>query len=317
VEAAASAKAAVGRGETNLQLARERRRDVIIRAPGDGTVLTRDVQPGQIIASAMANVSGGTTLFKTADLAEMQVRAKVDETDIGQVQPGQAVQVSVEAYPGRTFMGTVHKIEPQAVVEQNVTMFPVLVRLKNPERLLKPGMTAEVKIQVARRPDVTAVPNTAVVSPREARTAALAVGLDEDAVRAMFRAQADGNASPACVALREKLAAAGGPRGLSDEDREALRACRAASEAASGKPEGRRAVVFVQGANGPEPRRVRLGVSDWEYSEVLEGVSAGEQVVLVSVAQLQKKQQEMTDRFRQRTGGMVPGGGGGGGPRGR
>ena len=72
-----------------------------------------------------------------ADLSQMQVRALVDETDIGQVQPGQQAAVTVEAYPGRTFTGTVLKVEPQAVVEQNVTMFPVLVRLDNREGLLQ------------------------------------------------------------------------------------------------------------------------------------------------------------------------------------
>jgi HlyD family secretion protein len=73
-----------------------------------------------------------------ADLREMQVRTLVDETDIGKVQPGQTARVRVEAYPTRTFAGTVMKIEPRAVVEQNVTMFPVLVRLDNREGCSSP-----------------------------------------------------------------------------------------------------------------------------------------------------------------------------------
>src|SRR5687768_17973250 len=65
------------------------------------------------------------------------------QTDIGKIQPGQAARVTVEAYPGRPFVGEVVKVEPSAVVDQNVTMFPVLVHLRNDERLLKPGMRSE------------------------------------------------------------------------------------------------------------------------------------------------------------------------------
>src|SRR5262245_373849 len=119
-----------------------------------------------------------------ADLTTMQVRAKVDEVDIGQVRPGQRVRVSVDAYPGRSFEGGVAKIEPLAVVEQNVTLFPVLVRLANPEDLLRPGMNADVSIEIAAREDVVAVPNAAAVSPRDARTAAATLGIEELDLRA-------------------------------------------------------------------------------------------------------------------------------------
>ncbi|MFP2912423.1 efflux RND transporter periplasmic adaptor subunit, partial [Pyxidicoccus sp. 3LFB2] len=187
VDASATARATKVRAETNLQLAKERSRDVTIRAPIAGTLLERQIQPGLIIASATSNVSGGTTLFKMADLSVMQVRAKVDETDVGQIKPGQKARVTMEAYPGRTFMGDVVKVEPQALVEQNVTLFPVLVRLDNPEGLLRPGMNAEVSIEISRRRDAITVPNAAVASMRDARSAATAVGLSEEAVRAVMR----------------------------------------------------------------------------------------------------------------------------------
>ena len=182
-EAAASARATLVRAETVLRLAREKRQDVTIRAPTDGTILERNAEPGQIIASATSNVSGGTTLFRMADLSTMEIRAKVDEVDIGTVHPDQPAQVTVEAYPNRTFVGQVAKIEPQAVVEQNVTMFPVLVRLDNPEGLLKVGMNAEVTFEVARRTDVVAVPNAAVVGLKDARTAAAVLGVDQDTLQ--------------------------------------------------------------------------------------------------------------------------------------
>ncbi len=347
VQAAASSNAEVVRAETNLRLARERRNDVTIRAPISGTVLERTVEIGQIIASATQNVSGGTTLFKMADLSVMQVRAKIDETDVGQIHPGQSVRVTVEAYPGKPFTGTIAKIEPQAVVEQNVTLFPVLVRLENRDGLLRPGMNAEVSIQIARRNQVAAIPNAAVTTMREARTAAASLGIDEQTVMAAIRpasasasapasAKGEGGAtaaavSPECAQLRDQVRAAGGPSALSDADREKLKACRAASKGDSGPGAGagaggggapgggdvRRGVVFVMGTNGvAEPRRVTLGLSDWEYTEVVDGVQPGEKVVQISATQLMQKQQEMTDRFRQRNSGPVPGAGGTGGGRG-
>ena len=186
-EAASSAKAALVRAQTNLQLAKERRSDSTIRAPIAGTIIERTVEPGVIIASATQNVSGGTTLFKMADLSAMQVRAKVDETDIGKVAPGQTVAVKVEAYPGRSFRGEVLKIEPQSVIEQNVTMFPVIVRLSNAEGLLRPGMNAEVTIQVARQRDALTVPAGAVVTMRQARATARMLGLSDEAIASTLR----------------------------------------------------------------------------------------------------------------------------------
>ncbi|MBX6365712.1 MAG: efflux RND transporter periplasmic adaptor subunit, partial [Gemmatimonadetes bacterium] len=183
----ANARAALVKAQTNLELAQQRMGDVTIGAPIDGTIIEKTVERGQIIASASQTVSGGTTLFKMADLSTMQVRALVDETDIGRVQPGQITRVSVEAFPGRTFIGAVEKIEPQAVVDQNVTMFPVLIRLDNAERLLKPGMNAEVEIQVARRENALVVPNDAVLNPRDAVGVGKALGLSEEDVQAALQ----------------------------------------------------------------------------------------------------------------------------------
>jgi HlyD family secretion protein len=375
IDAYASARAAKVRAETDLQLARERSRDVAIRAPVAGTLLERQIQPGLIIASATSNVSGGTTLFKMADLSVMQVRAKVDETDVGQIKPGQRARVTMEAYPGRTFVGEVVKIEPQALVEQNVTLFPVLVRMENPEGLLRPGMNAEVSIEISRRRDAITVPNSAVVGVREARTAAAAVGLSEEAVRAALRpagaggsgaggppgaggSEAGGSGSgtageaqaargPGSAEGTGAAPAAGGPgmagaapaagnpgmAGATPAGGTATPA-NVAAGAAGGTGEGRRrwgqgqgqgrqgqgdtrmGVVFVQGPKGPEPRRVVLGISDWESSEVVSGLEPGEQVLLISVAQLQQQQQRSTERMRQMAGGgMMPGTGGGRGPR--
>ncbi|MDH3222976.1 MAG: efflux RND transporter periplasmic adaptor subunit [Gemmatimonadota bacterium] len=176
----ANAQAALVRATTNLELAALRLTDVTIRAPMTGTILEKSVEEGQVIQSASGNVSGGTTLFMMASLDQMRVRTLVDETDVGRLRAGMQANVSVEAFPDRDFQGEIEKVEPQAVVEQNVTMFPVIVLLENRSGLLKPGMNAEVEVLVSERLGTLAVPNNAVVEPQQLAPAAEVLGLDPD-----------------------------------------------------------------------------------------------------------------------------------------
>jgi HlyD family secretion protein len=113
-----------------------------------------------------------------ADLNEVQVRTLVDETDIGQIKPDMTASIRVEAYPDRDFNGLVLKIEPQAVVEQGVTMFAVLTRIRNDDDLLRPGMNADVEMVVGNRADVLAIANGAIKTPDEARKLVNALGMD-------------------------------------------------------------------------------------------------------------------------------------------
>jgi HlyD family secretion protein len=191
----ANARAQLIKARVNLELAQERLGDVTIRAPIDGVIIRKDIEVGGIIQSASQNISGGTTIFLMADLNEMQVRTLVDETDLGKIQPGQTARVSVDAFPGRTFIGTVNKIEPQAVVEQNVTMFPVLVQLDNSDGALRPGMNGEVVIEVARKDNVVTIPNAAIVGMRDAVAAGALFGLNEETMRGMMRGGAGGGAA--------------------------------------------------------------------------------------------------------------------------
>ena len=339
---AANARAQLIKAQTNLELAQEKMGDVTIRAPITGTVIAKSVEAGQIIASASGNVSGGTTLMQMADLSTMQVRTLVDETDIGKVRAGQPARVQVEAFPNRAFMGSVLKVEPQAVVDQNVTMFPVLVRLENREGLLKPNMNAEVQVEVAQRQDVLLVPNAAVVSVRDAMAAAEVMGIDPDAMREALQggaarmaagdgppgdtAGAGGEASssggtngdpgaPDCQALMAKARADRGS--LTEAERTQVRQCsqqmggrggRGGPGGRGGDGDTRAGVLFVQTPAGPEARRVTLGLNDWDKSEVVSGVEAGERVILVSVARLRQQQEDMMNRIRERTS-PIPGGG--------
>ncbi len=176
----ANSQTSLLRAQTNFQLAELQLQDVRITAPMDGTIIQKNVEEGVVIQSASQNVSGGTALFVMANLGEMQVRTLVDETDMGMLRAGMTADISVEAYPDRSFAGTIEKIEPQAVVEQNVTMFPVIVNLDNSSGLLRPGMNAEVEIFIDEARDVLLVANNAIVSAEDVGPAAMALGLDID-----------------------------------------------------------------------------------------------------------------------------------------
>ena len=192
----ANSRATLVKAETNHELAQLRLDDVIIRAPLAGTVLEKNVEEGQVIQSASQNVSGGTTLVIMANLASMQVRTLVDETDMGEIRAGMQANVTVEAYPEESFIGIVEKIEPQAIVQQNVTMFPVIVQLDNSSGLLRPGMNAEVEIELAQAVGVLLIPNNAVVTPEDVQPAAMVLGFDPEAidVRSLFAGMGGGGA---------------------------------------------------------------------------------------------------------------------------
>jgi HlyD family secretion protein len=117
----ANAEAQVVSSEVAVENARISMDDTDVRAPTTGTIIQKSVEPGMVITSPTNAVSGGTVLMQMADLNAVQVRALVDETDIGKILPQMPAKVTVAAYPNQPFTGTVLKIEPLAIVEQNVT----------------------------------------------------------------------------------------------------------------------------------------------------------------------------------------------------
>jgi HlyD family secretion protein len=321
----AQAQAQIVRARTNLDLAKQRLEDATVTAPSAGTVIEKTVSQGQVITSATGAFGGGTTLLKMADLTKVRMRALVNETDIGNIKAGQSTRVIVDAYPERTFRGVVEKIEPQAVVQQSVTLFPVIVSLDNPDGSLKPGMNGEASMMISRHDGVLTVPNDAVRSTREAATAAALVGLSPDSVS---------------QAVQSQLSAASGPAARAPEGRDAAPSAQipAGAPGASGRqasagrtrgrgapptgdaapaPRTRPALVFVSRDGSYEPRVVRLGATNYDYAEVISGLSDGERVASLAVAALQAKRDEQNSRFRTMTGGGMPGmqrqGGGGGG----
>ena len=174
----ANAKAEVVNAQVAVENARIRMEDTDVIAPISGTIISKTVERGQVISSPTSDVGGGTVLLKMADLDLVQVRTLVDETDIGKVKPGLRSTVTVDAYPNQPFQGEVLKIEPQAETAQNVTMFPVLVRIENRNGLLKPGMNADVEIHVGQRDSVLTVPNAALRTARDINSARQVLGID-------------------------------------------------------------------------------------------------------------------------------------------
>ena len=189
----ANAQAAAVRARANTDIAQQRLEDATVSAPVAGTIIERTVSQGMVITGATGtSASGGTTLLKMADLARVRMRAQFNETDIGQIRAGQPAIVIVDAYPDRRFNGLVEKIEPQAVVTQGVTMFPVLVTLSNMDGALKPGMNGEVQVQIEQKLGVLSIPNDAIKNTREAVSTAPMLGLDADSVQAQIRSQFGG-----------------------------------------------------------------------------------------------------------------------------
>ncbi|MBI4503131.1 MAG: efflux RND transporter periplasmic adaptor subunit [Gemmatimonadetes bacterium] len=185
---AANTKAAVVKAQTELENSKISYEDTDVKAPKDGIILTKNVGVGTVIQSATGGVSGGAVLLKMANLDTVQIRALVDETDIGKLSPGLPVAITVDAYPNRPFQGTVLKIEPQSIVQQQVTLFPVMVRLPNPDHLLRPGMNAEIAITVGERRNVLAVQNAALRTQRDVASAAGVLGLSMDDVQKQLAA---------------------------------------------------------------------------------------------------------------------------------
>mgnify|MGYP001170184003 CR=1 FL=1 len=146
------AQASLNQNQVNLQ-------HTVIEAPIDGLVISRNVDVGQTVAASM---QAPTLFVLAADLTKMQVVANLDESDVGRIRPGQRVTFRVDAYPAEDFEGKVVQVRLQPIIQQNVVTYATVIDVPNPDLKLKPGMTANVNVEIARRADVLRVPNTAL-----------------------------------------------------------------------------------------------------------------------------------------------------------
>jgi len=162
-----TAQASVNRSEIQLENVQDKLADTLVTAPLTGTILTKNVEEGQVISSKISSVAAeGAPLVTMADLEKIYVNTDVDETDIGKVKVGQLVEITVDAFPNQVFDGEVLRIAPQGKVIQNVTTFEVITEIKGDTNILKPGMNAEVKIMAASANNVLLVPNEAILDVR-------------------------------------------------------------------------------------------------------------------------------------------------------
>lgn len=163
------AKNSLDRAERDLAIIEERLTKTEVRAPFDCTVLTRPVSVGQAV-SGSGGFNSGTEVLSIADLNSMVINAHVNQADVPRLSVGQSVEVTVEAVTGLRVTGVVERIAPQATIRNNIKGFAARVLLKNVDRRVRPGMTANVKIPVASVENVLAVPLAAVFTEMNPET---------------------------------------------------------------------------------------------------------------------------------------------------
>src|SRR5918993_5376723 len=151
-----SQQAGVTQSQASLRQNQVNLAHTVIESPIDGLVISRNVDVGQTVAASM---SAPTLFVLAADLTKMQVLASLDESDVGRIRPSQRVTFRVDAYPAEDFVGTVAQVRLQPIVQQNVVTYATVIDVPNPELKLKPGMTANVNVEIARRTDITRIPN--------------------------------------------------------------------------------------------------------------------------------------------------------------
>jgi HlyD family secretion protein len=283
----ANAEAQVVTARVSVENARIAVDDTDIRAPITGTIIFKPVEKGQVITSPTQDFSGGTLLLQMADLSAVQIRSLVDETDIGKVRPGMTASVLVAAYPNQPFPGEVIKIEPQAVVEQNVTMFAVLVSIQNPDGLLMPGMNAEVEISIVRSENVMTIPVMALRTNRDLATTATVLGRSEDDIR---NALSGGEPGAAANTPPKRDGSSRRPSG---------------SRTSTDYRFGGEFWVVID-SDEQEIRKVTTGVTDLNNVEIVSGLGESERVLVLPSSHLIETQQDLQNFINRRMGG-VPG----------
>jgi HlyD family secretion protein len=259
----------------------------VIRSPVDGIVITRKINVGQTVQASFT----APVLFQVAtDLTKMKVECSVDEADIGKVKENQLARFTVEAFPDETFRGTVRQVRYSPETVQNVVTYTTIVDVENPEKKLRPGMTATVSIIVGEAKNVIRVSNAALRFTPNLPAEEMQKIFKEMGDRMQARRPAEGGAAPA-----------GGPAAPAGQAVAGAAPAQVQGAAPSqGGRQGGGFAAFAAGAGGAggqrkQPSRVwvqdkdgklrmvflRLGVTDNSYTEVLRGeLKEGDEVLL-------------------------------------
>lgn len=213
-----------------------------IKSPVDGVVVKRDIELGQTVAASLS----APTLFTIAqDLREIDIYANIDEADVGRLKDGYRVTFTVNAYPNRTFEGSVRMVRLSAQTVQNVVTYTAVIGVRNQDQALLPGMTANLQIVTDEREDVLRIPNAA-------------------------------------LRFRPAVAAAATETRSVAQDRQPPRRRARGPEAEAQPEEGTRGRIYRVGQDGqPQAVPVRLGVTDGTYTEIIRGdVQEGAAIII-------------------------------------
>jgi HlyD family secretion protein len=246
------ASAALRQIETNLKYTK-------IVSPTDGIVVAKQYEVGQTVAASFQ----APTLFEIAqDLTKMQVQADVDQSDIGRIKVDQGVRFTVDAYPDEEFRGRIAQIRYNALVNQNVVTYPVIIEVPNPEGRLRPKMTANVTIDVATVSNVLRVPNAALRFKPSTEEG------DKDKKKS-----AGGGGDATGRAARSGQG--GGPAGAAAQ----------LPGGRGGRRDTKQSTVYILGPdNKPTPVQLRAGITDGRFTQVLDGSLKEGDTVIVGIA---------------------------------
>jgi HlyD family secretion protein len=249
------AQAAVEQAEAAVEAAELDLKYTVIRSPVDGTVIARQVEVGQRVTASFQI----PMLFLIAeDLTNMQVDANVSEADIGGIAEGKEATFTVDAYPGELFHGQVRQVRNAPISVQNVVTYDVVLGVKNPDLRLKPGMTANVAIVVARKDNVLKVPNAALrFTPP--------------------KASEDRGAPPSQNGTRASVETSGGGMAKTDQ----LQSMPAGSERS--KPDRSKTIWKLSTDGDAEAVQVQTGISDGNSTELIVGALQEGDAVIVGI----------------------------------
>ncbi|MEX0601753.1 MAG: efflux RND transporter periplasmic adaptor subunit, partial [Bacteroidota bacterium] len=326
------ARAQLVKARAALSSADERLRDTRVMSPITGVILTKTVELGQIISSGVSNVGGGTLLATIADMNQVHVETNVDEVDIGRVVVGQSARVVADAYPDEPFTGEVIRIAPLGKTQQNVTTFNVIVLVRNLGGKLKAGMSASVDIEIFRRQNVVLVPTEALKDPNTEQGQVILASIkktdtageaaepdtakkeefdmsDPQAMRERFQSMSPDQQAEFRRQTQERI------QRMSPEERQQFFAQRRGQAGGQGggfggESRGRRTsqlnnrnaerqrVVLVREGNEFVGRMVKVGVNNFDFAEVIEGLAEGDELLVTSISRAKLAAEQFNERMR-------------------
>jgi len=252
-----------------------------IYSPVDGIVLDRQVEVGRTVA---ASLNTPTLFIIAADLTQMQINAAIAEADIGSVAEGQSVNFTVDAFPNRQFRGRVVQIRNAPKTESNVVTYQTIIQVRNDDQKLKPGMTANVSVIIASRPDTLRVANSAlrvripeVLLPAGAPASAANSADPQQQMRQLMQDAGFVPGGPPSPEVRAKMEALAKERGID------LSAVRGGRQREGSEPAVSTRTVYKLGGTLEKPEvvpvTVKVGISDGINSEIIEGLNEGDELI--------------------------------------